>query len=235
VRADVIPSTEIASGALKIGPDGQVSYGVQKYSALVFVNPEYEPDSTFDFLRSVGRSKTYLFIRGRRTLTFDGQPRGEKDMIVDSAGADPTPSRVVQALDEWHSPLLTQYQVHASPLADQSRLTDGTCFFARGESDPAGDPFDETFYCGFFKVTARATGVFGIKLSPKGDLESLAASELRFVDAGNFRLELSEPVDLALWRENGRLRGVVQGVPQPPAALLELTKDWTVLQNVQPR
>ncbi len=234
VRADVIPSTEIDSGSLKIGADGQVSFGAQKYSALVFVNPEFEPDSTFDFLKKVGQSKTYLFLRGRRTMTFDGTPRGEKDMIVDSAGADPTPSRVAQSLDKWHAPLMAQYRVELPPLPDQSRLTDGTCFLARGERDPAGDAFDETFYCGLYRVKAKATGVIAIKLSREGDLESLAASDLRSVDAGNFRLELAEPVDLALWRENGRLRGVVQGIAQPPAALLALTKDWTILGNVQP-
>ncbi len=235
VRADVIPSTEIASGALKVGPDGQASYGAQKYLALVFLNPEHEPDRTFDFLQEVGRSKTRLFIRGQRTMTFDGRPRGAKDGIVDSAGVDPTPSRVAQSLDEWHAPLMARYQVHVPPLADQSRLTDGTIFFARGERDPAGDLIDETFYCDYYRVTARATGVFGIKLSPKGELESLAASDLRFVEAGNFRLELAEPVDLALWREDGRLRGVVQGASQPPPELLALTTDWTMLQNVQPR
>ncbi len=235
VRADVIPSTEIETGALKIGPGGQVSFGAQNYQALVFVNPEYEPDSTFDFLKKVGRSNTKLFIRGRRTLTFDGKPRGAKEMIVDSAGADPTPARVAQSFMRGQSAPLAAWRVEVSPLADQSRLTDGTCFLARGERDPAGDPFEETFYCNDFRVRAKATGIFGIKLSPKGELESLAASELRFVEAGNFRLELSEPVDLALWRENGRLRGVIQGAPKPPAALLELTRDWTVLQNVQPQ
>lgn len=65
--------------------------------------------------------------------------------------------------------------------------------------------------------------------------ESLATSDLRLVEAGNLRLELTEPVDLALGHENGRLRGVVQGALKPPAALLELTRDWTMLQNLQPR
>lgn len=235
VRADVIPSTEIQTGALKIDPDGQVSFGVQKYKALVFLNPEYEPDSTFDFLRKVGRANTQLFIRGQRTLTFDGKPRSEADMIVDSAGADPTPSRVVQFLTKAHSAPMSPYRVEVAPLADQSGLTDGTTFLARGEHDPAGDLIDETFYCGTFRVRAKATGLFAIKLSREGELESLAASDLRFVEAGKFRLELSEPVDLALWRENGRLRGVIQGSAKPPAALLELTNDWTVLQNIQPQ
>lgn len=235
VRADVIPSTEIQTGALKIDADGLVSFGVQKYQALVFLNPEYEPDSTFDFLRQVGRSNTSLFIRGHRTLAFDGKRRGESDMIVDSAGADPTPSRVVQFLTESHSAPMSPYRVEVAPLADQSTLTDGTTFLARGENNPAGDPIDATFYCGTFRVRAKATGVFAIKLSKKGDLESLAASDLRYVEAGNFRLELAEPVDLALWRDNGRLRGVIQGASKPTAELLKMTSDWTVLQNVQPR
>lgn len=235
VRADVIPSTEIQAGALRIDADGQVAFGAQKYQALVFVNPEYEPDSSIDFLRKVGRSNTALFIRGKRTLTFDGKPRGESDMIIDSAGADPTPSRVVQFLTKSHSAPMSPYRVEVAPLADQSMLTDGTTFLARGEHDPAGDPIDATFYCGTFRVKAQATGVFAIKLSRKGDLESLAASDLRFVEAGNFRLELSEPLDLAIWQENGRLRGVIQGTTKPPSELMKLTRDWTILKNVQPQ
>jgi len=130
---------------------------------------------------------------------------------------------------------MAPYRVEVAPLADQSMLTDGTTFLARGEQNPAGDPIDATFYCGTFRVKAKATGVFAIKLSKNGDLESLAASDLRFVEAGNFRLELTEPVDLALWRENGRLRGVIQGISVPPPALLALTHDWALLQNVQPK
>ncbi|MBE7539236.1 MAG: hypothetical protein HS122_12590 [Opitutaceae bacterium] len=235
VRADVIPSTEIQTGALKIDPDGMVSFGVQKYQALVFLNPEYEPDSSIDFLRKVSRSNSQLFIRGHRTLTFDGVPRSESDTLVDGAGSDPTPSRVVQFLTKSHSAPMAPYRVEVAPLADQSMLTDGTTFLARGEQNPAGDPIDATFYCGTFRVKAKATGVFAIKLSKNGDLESLAASDLRFVEAGNFRLELTEPVDLALWRENGRLRGVIQGISVPPPALLALTHDWALLQNVQPK
>lgn len=156
-------------------------------------------------------------------------------MIIDSAGADPTPSRVVQFLTKSHSAPMSPYRVEVAPLADQSMLTDGTTFLARGEQDPAGDPIDATFYCGTFRVKAQATGVFAIKLSRKGDLESLAASDLRFVEAGNFRLELSEPLDLAIWQENGRLRGVIQGTTKPPSELMKLTRDWTILKNVQPQ
>jgi len=232
VRADVIPSTEIESGALKITDDGLVSYGVQKYRALVFLNPEYEPDSTFDFLRRVARSKTMEFVRGQRRLTFDAKPRAA-EATIPGASVDPTPSRVAQYLTNWHSPTASEPSLQFP--ADLARLTDGTCILARGTKDPSGDPIEETFYCGNTKVTAKATGVLGIKLSVKGELESLAASDLGMVEAGKFRLELPEPTDLALWRDqSGEWRGVVQGETKLPEALLQVTKNWTRLVNAQP-
>jgi hypothetical protein len=224
-RADVIPSTEIESGALKISEDGWVSYGAQRYRALVFLNPEYEPDATFDFLRRAAASKTMVFLRGRRNFSFDGRPADNPR--VPGASVDPSPERVAQFLYNWHSP--------REWPADLAWLTDGTCILARGARNPAGDPIDESFYCGPTKVSVKAVGVFAIKLSPSGELESLAGSEIKQVEAGKFRLELSEPADLALWRgDDGALHGVLQGPSQPSEALLALTKDWKQLLDAPP-
>ena len=38
--ADLIPTSEIASGALKIGADDSIQYGEQRYKAAVLYNPE---------------------------------------------------------------------------------------------------------------------------------------------------------------------------------------------------
>jgi hypothetical protein len=226
-RADVIPSTEIESGAIKISEDGYVSYGAQKYRALVFLNPEYEPDATFEFLRRAARSRTYTFIRGESWWMFDGRPRTPGQTLVPGAMTDPTPPRLAQILYNWFSP--------REWPTDLAWLTDGTCILARGSQDPGGDPIDETFYCGRHRVTARATGVFGIKLGPNGELESLAGSEIRLVETPTWRLELADPTDLAIWRDQrGTLEGVVQVESALPDALLKLTNKWSRLLNAQP-
>ncbi len=211
VPADVIPSTEIESGALQVGADGFVRYGVQRYRALVFINPEFEPPGTFGFLRQAARSSTVVFLRGKSEPAIPG------------AHAEPTPSRVAEFLWNWHSPR------RPSP-PDLARLTDGTCLLARGEQDPAGDEFEVAFYCGSSKVEAHATGVFGVRLTPSGALEALAAAGLRRVRAGSFQLELAEPVDLAIWRNaKGELEGVVQGATRIPPELGKITSAWTQL------
>jgi hypothetical protein len=226
-RADVIPSTEIDSGALKLDGDGYVAYGAQKYRAVVFINPEYEPDSTFDFLRGAALSKTMIFMRGGSHLTFDGKPRAEQDSLIPGVMMDPSPGRVAQDLTNWHSP-------HDWP-ADLLRLTDGTCILARGTKDPAGDVIEETFYCGSVKVKVRATGVFGIKFSGTGEVESLAVSDLKLLETNKLRLDLSEPADFVLMRgQDGGFEGVFQGDQILPQALAQLTRRWTRLGHARP-
>jgi len=227
IPADVIPSSEIASGALRIAEDGSVAYGVQRYRALVFVNPDYEPAATFDFLRRAARSKTTVFLRGRGGIGPDGGSLAESEISVNGAHADPTPSRVAQFLWNWHTVR------RAAPL-DLAKLTDGTCILARGEKNPAGDEIDESFTCGQTSVRMQATGVFGIRLARSGEVQGLAASGLRYVEAGNFRLQLSNPTDLALWRAGGEMHGVIQGAAGVPPELLQLTKDWLRLDVAPP-
>jgi hypothetical protein len=224
---DVVPSTEIESGALKIGEDGTAVYGTQRYRALVFVNLDYEPPSTFAFLRRVAASKTILFVRGRAETAWDGSRIPASETDVPGAHADPTPQLVAEFLWNWHTlrrPL---------PL-DLAKLTDGTCILARGEKNPAGDDILEDFACGGAAVHAEATGVFGIKVAQSGGVQALAASGLRRVDVGSFHLKLSTPTDLALWRTGNELHGMVQGVAAVPPELLELTKNWLRLDLAPP-
>jgi hypothetical protein len=205
--ADVIPSTEIENGSLRLLDDGQVAYGAQRYRALVFLNTLYEPAGTLVFLERARASRTAVFVRGN--------------------GVDPSPGRVAQFLKG-------SYTAHYNP-PDLARLTDGTCVLARGEKNPGGDPIEETFYCGNVKATVRATGVLAIRFV-QGKLHSLAASELRSVEADGFHLELAVPLDVALWSDaEGRYHGVVQGagtVPEAlPEALRKLTPEWLRLET----
>jgi len=159
------------------------------------------------FLERARASRTAVFVRGN--------------------GVDPSPGRVAQFLKG-------SYTAHYNP-PDLARLTDGTCVLARGEKNPGGDPIEETFYCGNVKATVRATGVLAIRFV-QGKLHSLAASELRSVEADGFHLELAVPLDVALWSDaEGRYHGVVQGagtVPEAlPEALRKLTPEWLRLET----
>ncbi len=133
-RADVIPSSEIRTGALKI-VDGWVTFGPQRYKALVFLNPEYEPAGTFEFLRRAALSSTRVYLRGRAHCTAEGAP--QFPVRIPGVAEDPVPSQVIQWLTNWHSSRL------APP--DMGVLTDGTCIIARGDRDPAGDSLNLVF------------------------------------------------------------------------------------------
>jgi hypothetical protein len=207
---------------LKLGADGSAVFGTQRYRALVFVNPDYEKPTTFAFLRRVAASKTALFLRGQAETGWDGRPLPRSETSIPNAHANPTPSLVAEFLWNWHSPRDKQ-------PSDLAKLTDGTCILARGEKNPAGDEIREDFTCGQTEIHVEATGVFGIRIGPAGELQALAASGLRRIDAGNFHLNLPEPTDLALWRTGNELHGVVQGAAIIPAELLQITRDWSRL------
>ena len=211
-RADVIPSSEIESGALAV-KDGMLAYGAQRYRAMVFLNLAHEPPRTVEFLREVARSNTLAFLRG----AAPGAP-------IEGVYSAPDPGRVA-----WF--LRGSYTAHPLQPADLSRLADGTCLLARGEHNPAGDPIDETFYCGNVRVKARATGVFAVRFSGHGELLSLAASGLKSLDAGSVHLDLAEPVDVAIWHNaQGEAEGVIQGLSDNvPKPLEPLARRWSRL------
>ncbi len=215
-RADVIPSTEIAAGALQVDDRG-VRYGAQRYRAMVFLNPEFEPDSTFDFLRHAARSTTRTYLRGQASRTFEGAPRNPVALpeVLEFHSA----AQVASALDG-------AYRAHVDP-ASLSRLTDGSCVLVSGHQNPAGDPMRETFYCGSTRISFEATGVFAIRLNSHSQLDRLAASELKSLVIEDTRYEFPRPLDLALWRDpNGDWQGVVQGGDPPPAPIGNWVHHW---------
>ena len=73
--ADLIPTSEIHNGSLKIDEDGYVRYGKQPYSAVVLYHPQFDKQRTAKFFRNVAKGgKTALFRIGDWTADFDGKP-----------------------------------------------------------------------------------------------------------------------------------------------------------------
>ena len=71
--ADLIPTTEIENGSLKVDEDGWVHYGSQRYAAVVLYHPEFERESTSEFFSKAGNGKTAIFRIGNWTKDFSGK------------------------------------------------------------------------------------------------------------------------------------------------------------------
>jgi hypothetical protein len=119
----------------------------------------------------------------------------------------------------------------APPVAGRCRLIDGTVIVAAGEKDPAGDPLQVDFEVNGRRVQVDCVGLVAVRLSDTGRVDALAAGGLKRFEAGDVRIALDQPADLALWRTaDGQYEGVLQDWPAPvPAPLVALTTRWTRL------
>ena len=247
--ADLIPSSEIRSGALAIGSDGRMRYGPQAYAALVLVQPQYErPEMAAFFRKASKRGRTALFRVGDWTVDFEGRAfEGERALPREMQGVDVAgcAQRVIAALKSWGIEPQTPCETHASagfpgsamPRArGQCRLLDGTVILASGEKDVMGDRIRTTLRVAGHEVAFDAVGVAAVRLDKSGKVAALAAGGLKSFRAGNLVIELRERADVALWREaRGPWQGILQGHEGPvPEPLLKLTPKWTRLRLPTP-
>ena len=97
-----------------------------------------------------------------------------------------------------------------------------------GAGSAAGDAIQRTIRMEGHAVVVDAEGLLAIRFDNQGRVEALAAGGLKSLDAGQLKIELTERVDLALWRDDrGRFHGVLQDCAGAvPAALARLCDDW---------
>ncbi|MBN1567821.1 MAG: hypothetical protein JXA73_08225 [Acidobacteria bacterium] len=72
--ADLIPTSEIENGSLRVDEKGLVRYGDQTYAAVVLYHPEFERKDIARFFQKADRGNTELLRVGKWTRDFDGQP-----------------------------------------------------------------------------------------------------------------------------------------------------------------
>ena len=242
--ADLIPSSEIAAGNLKVASDGRIQYWPQRYAAVVLYHPQYERPFVAEFFRmAAAGGKTALFCVGNWTADFEGQ-------TFDAAALPPSmqPVDAVVAVQQTIAHLkaagiVPQTSCTARGVAGfsgsmmprprgQCRLLDGTVIVASGEKNVMGDPIQQTLAVNGHEVTFDAVGVAATRLGKAGQIEALAAGGLKSFRGGGLTLQLLEPVDLALWHDaKGQWQGVLQGHDSPvPEALARITRNWTRLR-----
>ena len=241
IPTDLIPSSEIENGSLKIDKDGWVRYGKQRYKALVLYHPEFEKKQTADFFTTASKGNTQLFRMGEWTKDFDGNPVNGNALLPASFESYDNLlgvlSEIKSILAQQKVPLQTpatdllkgfNHISSAPPATGFCRLIDGTVIHVAGTDEVSGDPIQTSFKIGEHMVTFDAMGVAAVRLDDQGHVRALAAGGLLSFRSGDMYIQLDQRTDLAFWtNEEGHYEGVIQGqegdIPPP---LLEITKEW---------
>ena len=250
--ADLIPSSEIGSPDLRVGEDGCIWYGRQRYAAVVLYHPEFERPTTADFFAKAAAGKTSLYHLGDWTRGFDAKPYAGNAALpvrmsaqssiaacADAVIADlqkrghVAQTKATVTLPKWNN--LGQTSA-ALPSSGRSRLIDGTVIVVAGEQDMLGDPIRQTLAIDGHEVAVDALGIVAVRLDAKGQVEAFAAGGLKSVTAPGLTIELPQRADLALWRdEKGVWQGVLQGLDGPiPPVLQARAAHWQRLSVPTP-
>jgi hypothetical protein len=233
--ADLIPTSEIGSSALRVDDEGYVRYGNQKYAAVVLYHPEFERAGTGEFFRKAAKGKTTLYRLGAWTrdfngVAFDGNAALPPEMPL-LEGARDAVAQVTAVLRE------RGIAPHTPPgRSGQCRLIDGTVILTAGEKDVAGDPIQETIQVNGHDVTFDAIGIAAVRLAKDGKLEALAAGGLKKFSVGSQMIELPQRADIAMWKdESGTWHGALQDYQgDVPDSLSTICKNWLRLDVPAP-
>jgi hypothetical protein len=249
VATDLIPTSEIKNGSVKIDKEGFVYYGKQRYDVVILYHPEFEENSTGSFFSDTSLRSTRLLKLGSWTKNFDADPINSLDLLPKKMSTISSNTEVVSEvlaiLKNKHIELQSPARLvlkgfnsasNAPPTTGFCYLTDGTLIQIAGTKNEAGDPINSTVKLKNHSITFDAEGVAAARLDDQGNVAAMAAGGLRSFSSGTFALQLKDPLDLAIWKDqNGIWHGVVQGAKgKIPAALLEIIKDWVQLEIPTP-
>ena len=224
---DLIPSSEIANGSLKIARDGHIQYGPQRYAAVVLYHPDGERLDMADFFcKAANRGKTSLWRMGDWKMDFEGKSfRGNAALPPQMVSGDVSTCvngviarlKTLGSEPQTRSTMPTCFNFGFTPSmmpkpSGWCRLLDGTVILASGEKDVMGDPIQTTVRVQGHDVAFDAIGIAAVRLSALGKVEALAAGGLKSFQGGDLAIELAGRTDVALWRDaKGQWRGILIG------------------------
>jgi hypothetical protein len=128
------------------------------------------------------------------------------------------------------------YSFVTPPTTGYCRLIDGTYIQVAGTNNVGGDLIRSTVNINGKSVTFDATGVAAVRLDNMGTVQAMAAGGLKLFRRGNLKIELSERIDLALWKDNqDHWSGVIQGLKgEIPLQLKSITPNWKRINRPVP-
>ncbi len=244
IPADLIPTSEIEKGNLQIDEDGWISYGEQRYAAVVLYHPEFAKGSIAEFFMRASKGNTGLFRVGEWTQDFDGKPFKGNKALPETMMAEDDIAFILQGIHRvLHKNSIAaqtpatgtlKYSTHifsAPPTTGFCRLIDGTVIQVAGTKNVKGDPIQSDMLIQNHMVSFDAIGVAAVRLDEEGQVQALVAGGLKSFKAGDLEILLDERADLALWiNQSGEFEGVIQGWKGDiPPQLMGITGNWTRL------
>jgi hypothetical protein len=250
IPTDLIPSSEIENNNLTVDDQGWVHYGAQKYAAVILYHPEFSRSVMADFFNQAAKGRTSLFRIGHWTKDFDGHAiEGARILpsnMPEVSGDEQLVSSVKNILSRQkiqnQTPAIEgapggfAYSFVTPPTTGYCRLIDGTYIQVAGTNNVGGDLIRSTVNINGKSVTFDATGVAAVRLDNMGTVQAMAAGGLKLFRRGNLKIELSERIDLALWKDNqDHWSGVIQGLKgEIPLQLKSITPNWKRINRPVP-
>lgn len=244
IPVDLIPTSEIWNNSLVVDVNGQISYGPQKYAAVILYHPEFEKASTAEFFNEAANGGTTLFRVGDWTQDFDGEALNGNAELPPEMNAVQEHSSVVseiqRIMDQQQIPLIpsavpgktwSMHEFLEPPTSGHMRLIDGTLIQLAGTENVSGDPIRTVQQIDGRSIVFDAIGMAAARLDGEGNVEAMAAGGLKSFKAPGMEIGLDNRVDLALWiNGKGKWEGVIQGWEGDiPGALLAITRKWSRL------
>ncbi len=247
--ADLIPSSEIGTGALEISADGRIRYGRQEYAADILYHPEFERQELGSFFtRAAARGKTALYRVGDWTRDFEGNRVDGNAALPAAMRAFESSAIVAEVIAHLRSRGLEPQtpgrmqsssgfpEVMTPDPAGICRLLDGTVILASGFREVLGDPIRRNIRLQGKKIRVDAVGLAAVRLGRDGRVEAMAAGGLRRFHSPGLSLDLDSPADIALWKDaTGRWTGIIhQPEGDVPSALKKITRSWKRISPPRP-
>lgn len=191
-RGPLAPSYLIESGGLRVDSHGGILFGGERFTALVYIGPQYLKQSTLRFLLTFVDGGGKLLLDGTATMDFNGNDvRAQFRQLAAKAVAT---TFSIDAMDRLMVPKLA--------IDEGAVYQDGSVVLADLDSLLSGTPKPFSIESGGHRFTGSYIGLIALKSDAGGNILKLAAGGLQKLSRdGRPILTLSVPSDLVLMRD----------------------------------
>jgi len=202
-RCAVVPSDVIDSGELTLDADNHPILNGHKFSALVYLYPQYSKTSTLAFLDRYTRAGGPLMTEGSATSDFEGHDVTEQWATI-----------VARAqVDHLDPAVLRKLGISRDDLAPGgSMLEDGSSLRTDLTSIQKNEPKDFQFNLAGHIYTGSFVGAVALKVDQGGRVEKFACGQCSGLQRdGKTVLRIKEPQDLILRQDASGYHMLIQG------------------------
>ncbi len=196
---DLVPTSEIVSGHVKIGQNQNLIYGTQEYDAVVLVCPEGMPQRVLHFLREYHAVNPRLIVMGDCHSFSDGRDAGEAFHAF------------AQGLEFWFpnaidsdqvTEILGQWKIAGNLYSNGCVFQDGSVIFTSDGDRNAGNPLTVDCMIKGHRVEFRGKDFLAIDLHENGKIQ-------RFASGGTQRFMIDgDEVEIGMAAGSGSAKGI---------------------------